>query len=89
MQRAENIIPPPSSSRLNCRGGDRRKEANGSQQVALLINSLQQRGDKCRRFIRGQTPSQKGLLVSRPERCLPLKADHRRHCLQWCREHKN
>ncbi|GFX59979.1 HTH_Tnp_Tc3_2 domain-containing protein [Trichonephila clavipes] len=30
-----------------------------------------------------------GLFVRRPERCLPLKVDHRRHRLQWCREHKN
>ncbi|GFX72029.1 HTH_Tnp_Tc3_2 domain-containing protein [Trichonephila clavipes] len=32
----------------------------------------------------------KGVLFAhRPERCLPLKVDHRRHRLQWCREHKN
>ncbi|GFS62043.1 transposable element Tc1 transposase [Trichonephila clavipes] len=30
-----------------------------------------------------------GLLAHRPERCLPMKVDHRRHRLQWCREHKN
>ncbi|GFV80478.1 transposable element Tcb2 transposase [Trichonephila clavipes] len=30
-----------------------------------------------------------GLFARRPERCLPLKIDHRRHRLQWCREHKN
>ncbi|GFY19043.1 transposable element Tcb2 transposase [Trichonephila clavipes] len=30
-----------------------------------------------------------GLFTRRPERCLPLKVDHRRHRLQWCREHKN
>ncbi|GFU23955.1 transposable element Tc3 transposase [Trichonephila clavipes] len=29
------------------------------------------------------------LQARRPERCLPLKVDHRRHRLQWCREHKN
>ncbi|GFS75944.1 transposable element Tcb2 transposase [Trichonephila clavipes] len=29
------------------------------------------------------------LFARRPERCLPLKVDHRRHRLQWCREHKN
>ncbi|GFY05138.1 transposable element Tcb2 transposase [Trichonephila clavipes] len=26
-----------------------------------------------------------GLFARRPERCLPLKVDHRRHRLQWCR----
>ncbi|GFV83770.1 transposable element Tcb2 transposase [Trichonephila clavipes] len=31
-----------------------------------------------------------GLFAHRPELCLPLKVDHRRHHrLQWCREHKN
>ncbi|GFW56067.1 transposable element Tcb2 transposase [Trichonephila clavipes] len=30
-----------------------------------------------------------GLFTHRPERCLLLKVDHRRHRLQWCREHKN
>ncbi|GFS79385.1 transposable element Tcb2 transposase [Trichonephila clavipes] len=29
------------------------------------------------------------LFAHRPERCLPLKVDHRRQRLQWCREHKN
>ncbi|GFT30938.1 transposable element Tcb2 transposase [Trichonephila clavipes] len=37
----------------------------------------------------GQTPSQRDLFARRPERCLPLKVDHRCHRLQWCREHKN
>ncbi|GFU90815.1 transposable element Tcb2 transposase [Trichonephila clavipes] len=31
----------------------------------------------------------RGLFAHYPERCLPLKVDHRRHRLQWCREHKN
>ncbi|GFT80526.1 transposable element Tcb2 transposase [Trichonephila clavipes] len=30
-----------------------------------------------------------GLFTHRPERCLPLKVDYRRHLLQWCRKHKN
>ncbi|GFX46632.1 transposable element Tcb2 transposase [Trichonephila clavipes] len=30
-----------------------------------------------------------GLFARRHEHCLPLKVDHRRHRLQWCREHKN
>ncbi|GFX46287.1 HTH_Tnp_Tc3_2 domain-containing protein [Trichonephila clavipes] len=30
-----------------------------------------------------------GLFARRSERCLPLKVDHRRHRLQWWREHKN
>ncbi|GFS57890.1 transposable element Tcb2 transposase [Trichonephila clavipes] len=44
-------------------------------------------GDKCR----GLLPRlhKGGLFTHCPERCLPLKVDHRRHHLQWCREHKN
>ncbi|GFU23869.1 HTH_Tnp_Tc3_2 domain-containing protein [Trichonephila clavipes] len=30
-----------------------------------------------------------GLFTRRPERCLPLKVDHQRHHLQWCRKPKN
>ncbi|GFX81642.1 transposable element Tcb2 transposase [Trichonephila clavipes] len=30
-----------------------------------------------------------GLFARCPERYLPLKVDHRRHSLQWSREHKN
>ncbi|GFX32349.1 transposable element Tcb2 transposase [Trichonephila clavipes] len=30
-----------------------------------------------------------GLFAHRPERYLPFKVAHRRHRLQWCREHKN
>ncbi|GFS72585.1 transposable element Tcb2 transposase [Trichonephila clavipes] len=30
-----------------------------------------------------------GLFTRRPERCLPMKADHRRHRLQWCRVPRN
>ncbi|GFV85160.1 transposable element Tcb2 transposase [Trichonephila clavipes] len=37
----------------------------------------------------GQTPSQRDLFARLPECCLPLKVDHRRHRLPWCREHKN
>ncbi|GFX95875.1 transposable element Tcb2 transposase [Trichonephila clavipes] len=37
----------------------------------------------------GQTPSQRRPILPRPERCLPLKVDHRFHRLQWCRKPKN
>ncbi|GFX11005.1 transposable element Tcb2 transposase [Trichonephila clavipes] len=37
----------------------------------------------------GQTPSQRGLFAHCPECCLPLKVDHRRPRLQWCRAHKH
>ncbi|GFY03964.1 transposable element Tcb2 transposase [Trichonephila clavipes] len=41
--------------------------------------------DNCRR----KEADVRGLFARRPERCLPLKVDHRRHRLQWCRKHKN
>ncbi|GFV35780.1 transposable element Tcb2 transposase [Trichonephila clavipes] len=34
-------------------------------------------------------PHKGGLFAHRPERYFPLKVGHRRHLLQWCREHKN
>ncbi|GFT92950.1 hypothetical protein TNCV_740931 [Trichonephila clavipes] len=62
----------------------RRKEADGSQQASLLSNGATSVAVYC-----DQTPSQRGLFARRPECCLPLKVDHRRHRLQWCRKHKN
>ncbi|GFX15157.1 transposable element Tcb2 transposase [Trichonephila clavipes] len=67
----------------------RRKEVDNSQQAPLLSNSVQQRGDKCRGLLWPDTFKKGGLFAHRPERCLPLKVAHRRHRLQWCREHKN
>ncbi|GFU87993.1 transposable element Tcb2 transposase [Trichonephila clavipes] len=62
----------------------RRKEADSSHQASLFSNGATSVAVYC-----GQTPSQRGLFARRPELCLPLKVDHRRHRLQWCREHKN
>ncbi|GFW81937.1 hypothetical protein TNCV_2886111 [Trichonephila clavipes] len=41
------------------------------------------------RFTMARRLHKEGLLARRPERCLRLKVDHRRHRLQWGREHKN
>ncbi|GFX09205.1 transposable element Tcb2 transposase [Trichonephila clavipes] len=38
------------------------------------------------RFTVARRLHKRGLFARRPERCLPLKVDHR---LQWCRAHKN
>ncbi|GFX06789.1 transposable element Tcb2 transposase [Trichonephila clavipes] len=67
----------------------RQKEADGSQQASLFSNSLQQRGDKCSWFTVTRRLRKGGLFARHSEHCLPLKVDHRRHRLQWCREHKN
>ncbi|GFT27891.1 transposable element Tcb2 transposase [Trichonephila clavipes] len=46
-------------------------------------------GRKVSRFTVARRLHKVGLFAHRPERCLPLKVDHRRHRLQWCREYKN
>ncbi|GFT07971.1 transposable element Tcb2 transposase [Trichonephila clavipes] len=46
-------------------------------------------GRQVSRFTVARRLHKGGLFVRRPERCLPLKVDHRRYRLQWCREHKN
>ncbi|GFT70315.1 transposable element Tcb2 transposase [Trichonephila clavipes] len=66
----------------------RRKEADGSQQASLPSNSTAT-GRQVSRFTVVKRLHKGALFARRPERCLPLKVDHRRHRLQWCREHKN
>ncbi|GFW68824.1 transposable element Tcb1 transposase [Trichonephila clavipes] len=46
-------------------------------------------GRQVSRFTVARRLHKGGLFARRPVRCLPLKVDHRRHRLQWCREHKN
>ncbi|GFW69393.1 transposable element Tcb2 transposase [Trichonephila clavipes] len=46
-------------------------------------------GRQVSRFTVARRLQKGGLFDRRPERCLPLKVDHRRHRLQWCGEHKN
>ncbi|GFX11343.1 transposable element Tcb2 transposase [Trichonephila clavipes] len=62
----------------------------GRRQAASVI--AQQLSTATRRqvswFIVAKRLHKGGLFTRRPELCLPLKVDHRRHCLQWCREHK-
>ncbi|GFV28927.1 uncharacterized protein TNCV_4540231 [Trichonephila clavipes] len=60
----------------------RRKDADGSQQTSLLSNSLQQQDNKCSGFTVTRHLNKVGLFARRPERCLPLKVDHRCHRLQ-------
>ncbi|GFY01964.1 transposable element Tcb2 transposase [Trichonephila clavipes] len=46
-------------------------------------------GDDRYIILQAKRGRRQGLFARRPERCLPLKVDHRRNHLQWCREHKN
>ncbi|GFT95271.1 HTH_Tnp_Tc3_2 domain-containing protein [Trichonephila clavipes] len=63
----------------------RRKQSASviSQQLSTATGRQVSRFTVARRLHKG------GLFARRPECCLPLKVDHRRHRLQWCREHKN
>ncbi|GFV25845.1 transposable element Tcb2 transposase [Trichonephila clavipes] len=51
--------------------------------------TLHNNGQKVLRFTVAKLLHKGDLFARRPERCLPLKVDHRRPPLQWCREHKN
>ncbi|GFV97514.1 transposable element Tcb2 transposase [Trichonephila clavipes] len=53
-----------------------------AQQLSTATRRQVSRFTVARRLRKG------GLFAHRPERCLPLKVAHRRHRLQWCREHK-
>ncbi|GFU67886.1 transposable element Tcb2 transposase [Trichonephila clavipes] len=46
-------------------------------------------GDDRYIILQAKVGRRQGPFLRRPERCLPLKVDHRHHRLQWCREHKN
>ncbi|GFX57173.1 transposable element Tcb2 transposase [Trichonephila clavipes] len=60
------------------------------QSASVIAHQLSSAtGRQVSRFTVGRRLYKGGLFASRPERCLPLKVDHRRHRLQWCREHKN
>ncbi|GFY32506.1 transposable element Tcb2 transposase [Trichonephila clavipes] len=63
---------------------DQRQSASFiTQQLSTATRRQVSRFTVARRLHKG------GLFARSPERCLPLKVDHRRHRLQWCREHKN
>ncbi|GFS60122.1 transposable element Tcb2 transposase [Trichonephila clavipes] len=55
--------------------------------IALQLSTAT--GRQASRFTVARRLHKGGLFARRPECCLPLKVDHRRHRLQWCREHKN
>ncbi|GFW98941.1 transposable element Tcb2 transposase [Trichonephila clavipes] len=68
---------------LQAKRGRRQSASVIAQQLSTATGRQVSRFTVARRLHKG------GLLAHRPERCLPLKVDHRRHRLQWCREHKN
>ncbi|GFW00335.1 transposable element Tcb1 transposase [Trichonephila clavipes] len=60
------------------------------QSASVIVQQLSTAtGRQVSRFTVARRLHKGGLFARRPERCLPLKVDHRRHRLQWCRVHKN
>ncbi|GFV99932.1 transposable element Tcb2 transposase [Trichonephila clavipes] len=70
-------------SKPQVKRGNRQSASVIAQQLSTATGRQVSRFTVARRLHKG------GLFVRRPERCLPLKVDHLRHHLQWCREHKN
>ncbi|GFV82365.1 transposable element Tcb2 transposase [Trichonephila clavipes] len=68
---------------LQSKGGRRQSASVIAQHLSTATGQQVLRFTVARRFHKGD------LFTRRPERCLPLKVDHRRPLLQWCREHKN
>ncbi|GFT74919.1 transposable element Tcb2 transposase [Trichonephila clavipes] len=68
---------------LKAKRGRRQSASVIAQQLCITTGRQVLRFTVARRLHKG------GLFARRPERCLPLKVDHRHHRLQWCREHKN
>ncbi|GFX54715.1 transposable element Tcb2 transposase [Trichonephila clavipes] len=68
---------------LQVKRGRRQSASVIAQQLSTATGRQVSRFTVARRLHKGS------LFSRRPERCLPLKVDHRRHRLQGCREHKN
>ncbi|GFV62432.1 transposable element Tcb2 transposase [Trichonephila clavipes] len=64
---------------LQVKRGRRQSASVIAQQLSTATGRQVLRFTVARRLHKG------GLFARRPERCLPLKVDHRRHRLQWCR----
>ncbi|GFY08112.1 transposable element Tcb2 transposase [Trichonephila clavipes] len=68
---------------LQAKRGRRQSASVIAQQLSTAT------GRQVLRFTVARSLHKGGLFARRPERCLPLKFDQRRHRLQWFREHKN
>ncbi|GFT81718.1 transposable element Tcb2 transposase [Trichonephila clavipes] len=68
---------------LQAKRGRRQSASAIAQQLSKATGRQVSRCTVARRLPKGSE------FTRRPERCLPLKVDHRRHRLQWCRELKN
>ncbi|GFT82648.1 transposable element Tcb2 transposase [Trichonephila clavipes] len=68
---------------LQAKRGQRQSASVIAQQLSIATGRQVSRFTVARHLHKG------GLFARRQERCLPLKVDHRRHRLQYFREHKN
>ncbi|GFV34849.1 transposable element Tcb2 transposase [Trichonephila clavipes] len=68
---------------MQAKRGRRQSASVIAQQLSTATGRQVSRFTVARRLHKG------GLFARCSELCLPLKVDHRRHRLQWCREHKN
>ncbi|GFW45885.1 transposable element Tcb2 transposase [Trichonephila clavipes] len=76
--------------RTTTAGNDRHIILQAKQSASVIAQQLSKAtGRQVSRFTVARRLHKGSLFARRPERCLPLKVDHRRHLLQWCREHKN
>ncbi|GFV90824.1 transposable element Tcb2 transposase [Trichonephila clavipes] len=67
----------------------RKAKRSRRQSASVIAQQLSTAtGRQVSRFTVARSLHKGGLFARRPERCLPLKVDHRRHRLQWCRGHK-
>ncbi|GFV75764.1 HTH_Tnp_Tc3_2 domain-containing protein [Trichonephila clavipes] len=73
----------PGTAVTKAKRGRRQSASVIAQQLSTATGRQASRFTVARRLHKG------GLFFRRPEGCLPLKVDHRRHRLQWYREHKN
>ncbi|GFW64598.1 transposable element Tcb2 transposase [Trichonephila clavipes] len=83
--------PPEDDS---CRGDGRyiilQTKRGRRQSASIIAQQLSTAtGRQVSRFTVARRLHKGGLFARCPERCLPLKVDHRRHRLQWCRDYKN
>ncbi|GFV67373.1 transposable element Tcb2 transposase [Trichonephila clavipes] len=70
-------------SKPQVKRGQRQSASVIAQQLSTATGRQVSRFTVARRLHKGS------IFAHRPERCLPLKANHRCYRLQWCREHKN
>ncbi|GFV96037.1 transposable element Tcb2 transposase [Trichonephila clavipes] len=103
VSRAWKAFQTTSTAIRKAAGGHPRTATAGDDQYVILPAKRSQRqsasliaqqlstatGRQVSRFTVARSLHKGGLFARRPEHCLPLKVDHRRHRLQGCREHKN